>query len=68
MALSEQYHALRIRDEFQSLVKAKLLVTTLDARQSPVSLDKKLAELRDSGVQIRDVIYDQNTTTYYLFT
>lgn len=65
-ALAEEYHAARFKEKFPASVSKELtLACTMDARETPASLDKKLSEL--NGVVIKQIIFDRARTTYYLF-
>lgn len=65
-ALSEEYHKERMSEVFPAAVHEELtLATTLDARETPALLDKKLAEL--SEVKVKKVVYDRVKSTYYLY-
>lgn len=65
-ALAEEYHEARLRENYPGVVFEELtLAATLDARETPATLDKKLAELQ--GVGIRKVVYDRVKTSYYLY-
>lgn len=65
-ALSEEYHKERMSEVFKDATHEELtLAVTLDARETPAMLDKKLAEL--SEVKIKKVIYDRVHSTYNLY-
>lgn len=65
-ALSEEYHAARFIERFPAAAREELtLACTLDSRETPASLDKKLAEL--AGVTVKKIVYDRARATYYLF-
>lgn len=63
-ALSIEYHSARL-SEFAPPVEEGVLIASLDARETPKSLDAKLAQL--SGVSIKRAIFDRTKATYYLF-
>lgn len=65
-ALAEEYHEARLRETYPGVVFEELtLACSLDARETPATLDKKLAEL--SGVTIKKVVYDRVKATYHLY-
>lgn len=65
-ALAQEYHEARIHEAFQGVdFRTLTLVASLDARETPVSLDKKLMELGQAPIKL--VIFDQTKFTYYLF-
>jgi predicted anti-sigma-YlaC factor YlaD len=65
-ALAEEYHAARFSEHCPTVVvEALTLAYTLDSRETPASLDKKLAAL--DGAIIKKIVFDQARATYYLF-
>lgn len=65
-ALAEEYHAARLAEKYPGVGFAEYtLATSLDARETPTTLDKKLAEL--TGVTVRMIIYDRVQARYYLY-
>ena len=65
-ALSEEYHAARIKECFKTAeYKEMTLVAEFDSRETPATLDRKLAELGDLPLKL--VVYSQAKNTYYLF-
>ncbi len=66
IALSLAYHNARIAATFAGVPVEELTVAaTLDARETPKSLDTKLAQLH--GVAIKRIIFDPVKSTYLLF-
>ena len=67
-ALSLQYHNTRLSEVLELPMEEGVLVATLDARETPKSLDTKLAQLTAlPDTKIRRVIFDRVKGTYYLF-
>lgn len=67
-ALSLEYHGLRLSEFLGDSIEVGTLVATLDARETPKSLDTKLAQLREvPDFKIGRVIFDQAKGVYYLF-
>lgn len=65
-ALAEEYHAAQFKETYPAVdLKELTLACSLDARETPATLDKKLAELR--GITVKLVIFDRVHHTYYLF-
>jgi len=65
-ALSIEYHAARLSEIFPHAPQDDMvLVCSLDARETPKSLDAKLAQL--TGVQVKRVLFDRTKATYHLF-
>lgn len=64
-ALAEEYHAAQFREKYAVPVEEITLACTLDARETPATLDKKLLELQ--AVPIRKILFDRARSTYYLF-
>lgn len=65
-ALSEEYHKARLTEVYPGLVFEELtLAAALDARETPATLDKKIAEL--AGVKIKKIVYDVVHSTYNLY-
>lgn len=67
-ALAQEYHALRFKESFGSVMSEHTLITTCDSRESPKTLDRKMDELHQAGIKIRKIIFDRPKATYYLFT
>lgn len=69
-ALSEEFHRLRLREAFSAattLHEEGTLIATIDARETPKSLDVKLAELSSAGVKPGMIIFDRIGNKFYLF-
>ena len=64
-ALAQEYHAARFKEVFSQPVEAMTLVATLDARETPASLDNKIAHLKDLPVKL--ILFDRANAIYYLF-
>ena len=65
-ALAEEYHAARFSENYPTVhVETLTLACSLDSRETPASLDKKLAEL--GGIIVKKIVFDQARATYYLF-
>ena len=66
-ALSETYHAARFLEAFPNVQPTeKTLVATLDARETPKSLDNFLASFR-SDKPVREIVFDRANGKYYVF-
>jgi hypothetical protein len=65
-ALSEEYHKVRLAETF-CLPEEMIFVCTLNAAETPKSLDQKLAQLNQAGTKIKRIIYDRKERSYYLF-
>jgi hypothetical protein len=66
IALSLEYHAARFKEECPDLALEEMtLVASFDARETPKSLDAKLAQLK--GTEIRRLVFDRAKATYFLF-
>jgi hypothetical protein len=67
-ALAVQYHSTRLVDEFKLPILEEVLLTTLDARETPKSLDAKLSQLAQiPDTKIKRVIFDRVKGVFYLF-
>lgn len=65
-AIAEEYHKARLTEVYPGVKFEELtLAVSLDARETPATLDKKLAELHD--VAIKKIVYDRVRSTYYLY-
>jgi len=68
MALSLEYHGARLKETLPGApIEELTLAATLDARETPKSLDTKLAQIIASQVTIKRVIFDRVKSTYLLF-
>jgi hypothetical protein len=66
-SLSVAYHDQRIRETL-CLPEEGVLVTTLNAAETPKSLDTKLAQIKAlPGTTIKRVLFDRTKGCYYLF-
>jgi len=65
-ALSEAYHAARLREVFSTVPTEEILVATLDARETPKSLDNFLATFRP-GKPVTRIVFDRVNGKYHLF-
>jgi hypothetical protein len=67
-ALSIEYHNARLRDVLGVTIEEGVLAIALDARETPKSLDEKLAQLTQiPGLVIKRIIFDRTKATYHLF-
>ena len=66
-ALAIEYHAVKLKG-ISPVLEELVLFASLDARETPKSLDIKLEQILDSGVAIRRVIFDRSKHIYHLFT
>ena len=65
-ALAVEYHKVRLAEAFPGAkFEEGVLAISLDARETPKSLDTKLAQLH--GVAVKRVVFDQLKSTYHLF-
>lgn len=65
-ALSEEYHRERLRDAFpDATLTDAVLLCSLDARETPASLDRELAKLGDA--KPTKVVFDRAAARFYLF-
>jgi hypothetical protein len=71
VALNTEYHIKRLKEHLPNVaVEEEILLTTLDARQSPVSLDKALTEMAPGGVPmcpISRIIFDRKELKFYVY-
>jgi hypothetical protein len=66
VALGLEYHLARLGEVFpKTPVEELTLAATFDARETPKSLDVKLAQL--GGVPVKRVVFDRTKSTFYLF-
>lgn len=65
-ALSEAYHAARLSEALNITATEETLVATLDARETPKSLDNFLASFR-SEKPVKRIIFDRINGKYHLF-
>lgn len=66
VALGLEYHLARFREVFpQNPVEELTLAATFDARETPKSLDVKLAQL--GGVPVKRIIFDRAKSTFHIF-
>ena len=66
--LAIAYHEARLADAFPKVqVEELTLAVTLDARETPKSLDTKLAQLASENIIVRKIVFDRVKTTYLLF-
>jgi hypothetical protein len=64
-SLAEEYHSVRLKEQFPSAVlEERVLICKLDARETPATLDRKLASVDKVGL----AVFDRADATYYLFT
>ena len=67
-ALSIQYHNARLSDVLNVPIEEYVLLTSLDARETPKSLDTKLAQISQiPGTPIKRIVFDRVKATYHLF-
>lgn len=66
MALAETYHRLRLKEVLGLEASEEILVASLDARETPPTLDKILAAL-PSDKKIKRVVFDRLNGKYHLF-
>jgi hypothetical protein len=67
-ALSIQYHNTRLSEVLGLPMEEGVLVTTLNAAETPKSLDTKLAQIKAlPGTTIKRVLFDRTKGCYYLF-
>jgi hypothetical protein len=65
-ALAVEYHAARFKEACPQVAVEELsLILTLDCRETPTSLDNKLAQI--SNVNIKRIIFDRAHSAYHLF-
>ncbi len=65
-ALSEEYHAARLTETFKLTPTEEVLVATLDARETPKSLDNFLASFRPDK-PVKRIVFDRVNGKYHLF-
>lgn len=63
-ALNEEYHQRRL-ESVGPPIETGTLALTLDARETPATLDNKLAQIPQGT--IRRVVFDRANSRYYLF-
>lgn len=67
-ALSVEYHNSRLAETLGVKIDDEVLLTTLDARQTPKTLDTQLAQIEKlPGTKIKRIVFDRTKATYYLF-
>ena len=67
-ALSVEYHNARLSEVLNIPLEVGTLVTTLNAAETPKSLDTKLAQIKAlPGTTIKRVLFDRTKSCYYLF-
>ena len=67
-ALSVEYHNARLSEVLNIPMEEGPLVTTLNAAETPKSLDTKLAQIAAlPGVTIKRVLFDRTKGQYFLF-
>ena len=67
-ALSLQYHSTRLSEVLKLPVEEMVLMATLEAAETPRSLDTKLAQLEKMPeAKIKRIIFDRVKGIYYLF-
>lgn len=67
-ALSVHYHELKFSETFGVPIEEAVLLITLDARETPKSLDEKLIEIAKlQDVKVRRIIFDRAKGHYSLF-
>jgi hypothetical protein len=67
-ALSVAYHDRRLSEVLSIPMEEGVLVTTLNAAETPKSLDTKLAQIKAlPGTTIKRVLFDRTKGCYYLF-
>lgn len=66
-ALGSEYHRLILEEELGRPYKEMILVATLDARETPKSLDTTIAQLHQSNVRLAEVILDRKSGKFLLF-
>ena len=67
-ALSVEYHNARLSEVLSLPMEEGTLVTTLNAAETPKSLDMKLAQIQAlPGTPIKRVIFDRTKGQYFLF-
>ena len=65
-ALSLEFHTARLAEVFPGVPVEELTVaTTLDTRETPRSLDTKLAQL--ANVPVKRIVFDRANSTFILF-
>lgn len=64
-ALALEFHRLKLTESF-CLPEEMTLVASFDARQSPASLEAKLAQL-PADLTIKRIIFDRLKNVYFLF-
>lgn len=67
-ALSVQYHNSRLTEVFGLPIQEEILLATLDARETPKTLDAKLAQIAQvPDTKIKRIVFDRVKATYYLY-
>lgn len=65
-ALGLEYHSARFT-ELGVPLQELTLIKTLDARETPASLDTVLAHLQQAGKQIKLVVFDRANCSYSIY-
>lgn len=63
-ALSEEYHAARLSEVCKVPIEQETLLASLDARETPKSLDVFLATTTG---QVKRIIFDRANSKYHIF-
>ena len=66
-ALTIEYHNLCLSGQLDVPIELFTLMATLDVRETPKSLDTKLAQLKTLSVKVKRIIFDHAKGIYYLF-
>jgi hypothetical protein len=67
-ALSEQYHEQTLKAAFPAAeFSERTLAITLDGRESPASLDPKLAQLAEQQIAVKLIVFDRVQFKYLLY-
>lgn len=66
-ALCEQYHSARLTEAFSVPIEEGVLIATLDARETPKSLDNFLAAVGTTEKPVRRICFDRVNAKYYIF-
>lgn len=65
-ALAEEYHDARLVEVFGVPIEEAVLVATLDARETPKSLDNFIAGFK-SDRPVRRILFDRAASKYYVY-
>ncbi len=70
-ALNVEYHLKRLKEHLPTIpVEEEILITTLDVRQTPASLDKALTELAPGGAPVAPLtrmVFDRKEFKIYVY-